>query len=139
MDLGSEMGRRFRDIRMDMIFTEAKTVTDVFAARRITECKIALIGAELSLRDAEVTQLDPVGCGCTGCITNLYRPFEGASDVLVLRMLAEEIDNRTGIPLAQMTYELQLDDVGRIESFELTSPDRSELLSIHVRQDGRGW
>ena len=45
---------------------------------------------------SKVIQIDPVGCGCTECLTGLYVPLNRATRKQVLKMLRGKLRNATG-------------------------------------------
>jgi hypothetical protein len=44
-----------------------------------------------------VTAIDPIGCGCTECLTGEYVPLEEATDEQVRRMVNGVIRDHTGV------------------------------------------
>lgn len=47
-----------------------------------------------------ITAIDPPTCGCTECITGIYRPMDQATDTELIAMILGEIDNHTGYDMA---------------------------------------
>lgn len=56
--------------------------------------------AEAQMPDKTIDAIDPPGCGCTECITGIYRPIDQANDDELIAMILDEIPNHSGYNVA---------------------------------------
>jgi hypothetical protein len=67
---------------------------------RIRDAQEAIAAAQLKPTKT-IDAIDPPGCGCTECITGLYRPIDQASDEELIAMILGEIPNHSGYDVAE--------------------------------------
>lgn len=64
--------------------------------------EIMLVTHALQDERAKVIQVDPIGCGCTECITGLYVPLDAASDEQLFDLTMGKLSNATGMSASQL-------------------------------------
>ena len=68
-------------------------------ADRIRDAQEIIAAAQI-VPDKTVDAIDPPGCGCTECITGLYRPIDQANNEELIAMILGEIPNHSGYSVA---------------------------------------
>lgn len=53
-------------------------------------------------QETRVLQIDPIGCGCTECLTGLYVPLDAATDNQLLDMVMGKLGNATSMTWTQI-------------------------------------
>jgi len=71
---------------------------------RIREAQEIIAAAQI-VPDKTIDAIDPPGCGCTECITGLYRPIDQASDKELIAMILGEIPNHSGYGVADFLVQ----------------------------------
>jgi len=76
---------------------------------RIRDAQEVISAAQLKPAKT-IDAIDPPGCGCTECLTGLYRPIDQATDEELIAMILGEIPNHSGYSVA----DFQVQDSGLV-------------------------